>query len=100
MADAPATPDTAAQTEDEIRRTVRDMVLQLAPAPDPGADGQSRLAEDLGFHSLALVELAFALEDDFDLPLIDEPAARRITTIDEVAAHVIRALSARGDLAG
>lgn len=99
MADAPATPDTAAHTEDGIRRTVREMVLQLAPEPDPAADGRARLADDLGFHSLALVELAFALEDDFDLPLIDEPAARAITTIDEVAAHVIRALRERGELA-
>ncbi|WP_055483320.1 phosphopantetheine-binding protein [Sphaerimonospora mesophila] len=88
------------RSEQDVRAYVSEIVLELAPNPDQAeARAGSRLVEDLGFHSLALLELAFTLEDEFDLPPIDENTARQITTIDAVAGHVVSNLRARGELA-
>lgn len=90
---------TSARTEAEVRASVRAVVLELAPNGDDSAPSDARLAEDLGFHSLALLELAFTLEDEFDLPPIEEQTARQITTIGAVETHVVTQLAARGDIA-
>jgi acyl carrier protein len=96
MADATATEQ---RTEEDVRETVRAVVLELAPNGDDSAGADTRLVEDLGFHSLALLELAFTLEDEFDLPPIDEATARQITTLGTVEAHVIGQLAERGEIA-
>jgi acyl carrier protein len=96
MVDATSATTTDQRSEQEVREAVRALVLELAPAPEGAEQGEGRLAEDLGFHSLALLELAFALEDEFDLPPIDEGAARTITTIGRVQDHVVDQLRTRG----
>jgi acyl carrier protein len=88
--------DTGVDTA--LRAAVREVVLELAPTGDPAATPESRLIEDLGFHSLALLELAFSLEDEFDLAPIDENTARAITTLGAVQDHVVGELRERGDL--
>lgn len=87
------------RTEADVRASVRAVILELAPDGEQSAPGSALLVDDLGFHSLALLELAFTLEDEFDLPPIDEETARSITTIDAVAAHVVGQLSERGEIA-
>jgi acyl carrier protein len=88
------------RSEEEVRSYVAEIVLELATNQDElPAEPGSRLVDDLGFHSLALLELAFTLEDEFDLPPIDETTAREITTVGSVAAHVIANLRSRGALA-
>jgi acyl carrier protein len=47
------------------------------------------LVEDLEYHSLALIELSFTLEDEFDLNNIDESVARRITTVGDIEEYVV-----------
>jgi acyl carrier protein len=86
MADTPP-PDT----EHELRTRVRDLVLRHAPEPPaaPPDDG-THLMDELGYHSLALLELAFALEGEFGLRPLDERAARDMRTVGDVAAHVLR----------
>ena len=86
------------RTEPEVRDFIRTLVLELAPAGRQDATETSRLGEDLGYHSLALMELAFALEDEFDLHPIDEQTARRIVTVRDVATHVVTELAAGGRL--
>jgi acyl carrier protein len=88
--------------EHEIRDQVRLIVLELAPNPDPDAGGDWSLIDQLEYQSLALLELAFALEDEFDLESIDEQTARGIQTIKDVEDHVVRELlgAAESDLAG
>ena len=88
------------RSEETVRGYVADIVLELAPNPDgrPAEPG-ARLVEDLGFHSLALLELAFTLEDEFDLPPIDEATARQITTVQAIGDHVVQILGSRGALA-
>jgi acyl carrier protein len=82
-------------TEEQIREQVLAVVLDLAPNSG-GAHGlDAHLVEDLGYHSLALLELAFALEDEFDLEPIDEETARKITTVRLVQDIVIKRIRER-----
>lgn len=80
---------TAARTEEEIRTQVRQLIMELAPNPQGQSADNARLVDNLGFHSLALMELAFALEDEFDLSPIDEQTARRIVSVEDVIEHAI-----------
>jgi acyl carrier protein len=82
-------------TEETLRESVRAIVLELAPEADDSVADTARLVDDLGYHSLALLELAFTLEDQFDLEPIEEQQARNIATIEDVANHVITELRAR-----
>jgi acyl carrier protein len=88
----------AGRSEADVRGTVRAMVIELSPARDESAGPDTHLVDGLGYHSLSLVELAFTLEDEFDLPPIDEPTARSITTVRAVEDHVVAVLSARGEI--
>ncbi|WP_378730164.1 acyl carrier protein [Nocardia brasiliensis] len=88
------------RSEDEIRSLIRILILELAPAPDRADEnGDARLVDDLAFHSLALIEMAFTLEDEFDLEPIDEVRARQIATMRDVGDYVVAELAQRGDLA-
>jgi acyl carrier protein len=81
--------------ETQVRSRIRAIITELAPdRPVPSA-AKARLIEDLGYHSLALLELAFALEDEFDLPPIDETVAGLIHTIGDVEDHVVGQLAIR-----
>ena len=76
-------------SDDQIRATVLEMILEMGSNADGEHGPDTTLVEDLGYHSLALIELAFALEDEFDLEPIDEAAARHITTIGKIQDLVI-----------
>jgi len=91
-------PDVSVEkrSEDDIRALVRDMIADLAPESDAECGPDNRLIEDLGYHSLALLELAFTLEDEFDLEPIDEETARKILTVRDVEDVVTRMLSEQG----
>ncbi len=84
----------------DVRRTVLAIIEQLAPESERfDAGANMHLVNDLAFHSLALLELAFAIEDDFDLPPIDEETGRRIQTSDDILEYVIGKLKEQGDIA-
>lgn len=84
-------------TRDGARALIYEIISDLVPnagEPYPAA----RLIEDMSFQSLSLLELAFSLEDEFDLPTIDEACARRILTVDDVEQHVYSHLTSTGQL--
>ncbi|MDO3702950.1 phosphopantetheine-binding protein [Micromonospora echinaurantiaca] len=83
------------RTESEVRTQLRDIILDLAPNPQPEVTDEALLVEDLEYHSLALLELAFALEDEFDLPPIDEENARNIRSIKDIEDYVLRQMDAK-----
>jgi acyl carrier protein len=86
-------------TEEDVRETVLGIVAQLSPESARFEQGEDlHLVNDLGFHSLALLELAFAIEDDFDLPPIDETTGRAIQTTEQVLAYVLGQLTAQDQL--
>nr|WP_228531831.1 acyl carrier protein [Micromonospora sp. ANENR4] len=67
----------------------------MAPNPEKGDQDEVLLVEDLEYHSLALLELAFALEDEFDLPPIDEQSVQNIRTAADIENHVVRQLESK-----
>lgn len=87
------------RTETEVRRVVRRIIVELGPEGTDPADDATTLIEGMGYNSLALIELAFTLEDEFDLAPIDEVTARRIGTLQAVQDHVVAELTGRGELA-
>jgi acyl carrier protein len=60
----------------------------MAPSAISAPTERTRLVEDLGYHSLALLELAFALEDEFALPAMDAEQAQKISTMLDVEEYV------------
>ncbi|CAA9441425.1 MAG: hypothetical protein AVDCRST_MAG66-4021 [uncultured Pseudonocardia sp.] len=88
------------RTEQEVRQTIREIVAEVAPeGTDDDVSSTMHLVDDLAFHSLSLLELAFTLEDEFDLPPIDEDIARSIVIVADVEQHVVDELAGRGELA-
>jgi acyl carrier protein len=71
-----------------LRDVIWKIILDLAPIPVDTPSGRTRLVEDLGYHSLALLELAFALEDRFALPAMSEEQAQGIATMADVEEYV------------
>jgi acyl carrier protein len=86
----PAMPESG--QADGLHAMVQRIVGELAPAGADGLTADSRLIEDLGYHSLAVLELAFALEDEFELPPMDDTTAQRIVTVRDVGDEVALAL--------
>jgi acyl carrier protein len=79
--------------EESIRKTVRQLILELAPNQSIGElASEQRLVEDLQYHSLALLEMAFTLEDELGLEPIKEDDAQKIKTVGEIEQYVINEL--------
>jgi len=97
MGTEPVVKTAKSWTHAEVCALIQEIISDLAPSPGEPVVA-ARLVEDLGFHSLSLLELAFSLEDEFDLPTIDESTARQILTVSDVEQHVLRHLKAAGQL--
>ena len=82
----------ASQADTDVRARVRSIIVQVAPNPDGVQAGQTKLVDHLEYHSLALLELGFTLEDEFDLPPLDQSQVQDITTVEEVEDLVLRLL--------
>jgi acyl carrier protein len=81
--------------ESAVRKSVREIIAELAPNQGAPVEDAVKLVDDLEYSSLALTEMAFTLEDEFDLPPIDEPTARAISTVGDICDHVVRELRKR-----
>lgn len=77
----------------DVRSKVQSIIVELAPKPGGASEGETLLVEDLEYHSLALLELGFTLEDEFDLPPVDQEAVQHITTVAQVEDLVIALLA-------
>jgi acyl carrier protein len=77
---------------EDLRKKIRTIILELAPENQGHEGAESsrlRLADDLGYNSLSVLELIFALEDELGAILIDDGAASFITTVHDVEEYVI-----------
>jgi acyl carrier protein len=93
-------PTTQKLSDEQVRATVLSVILDMAPNADGMRGPDTNLATDLGYHSLALMEVAFAIEDEFDLDPIDEATARKISTVRAVQDLVIQRVEERDAGAG
>ena len=82
----------ATAEDDQVLTRVRTTVADLAPEARAEVRADSRLVDDLGYHSLALLELAFALEEEYGLPSIDEAIASQIHTVSDIEGYILMAL--------
>ena len=80
-------------TEDEVSFKVQDLVSELAPDKQIEISPAARLVEDLGYHSLALLELSVLLEDTFGLPPLDTTAAREIGNVGDITRLVCHTMA-------
>ncbi|MFD1939797.1 MULTISPECIES: acyl carrier protein [Nonomuraea] len=86
-----------ARADQDVRARIRSIILQVAPNPEGVRASETRLIEDLGYHSLALLELGFTMEDEFDLPPLDQAQVQHITTVEEVEDLVLDLLRASAE---
>jgi acyl carrier protein len=94
VSESSVAPTEAAETD--ISAAVLRMIADMAPNEGVPCTPESRLVDDLGYHSLALMEVTFALEDEFDLEPIDEKTARNIRTVGQVQELVVRLAGGNG----
>jgi acyl carrier protein len=93
------TPSTSFD-EQSVRRNIRQLILEIAPGETvTELKAEHRLVEDLEYHSLALMELAFSMEDEFALDPIAEEDAQKIRTVSDIESHVVTELVRKGKIA-
>jgi acyl carrier protein len=91
----------AKAADTDVRAKVRSIILQVAPNPDGAQSvGETQLVDHLEYHSLALLELGFTMEDEFNLPPLDQSQVQDIRTVEEVEDLVLRLLRQNADATG
>jgi acyl carrier protein len=79
-------------SHDDIAARVRDLVGSLVPAGARQVGSSDRLIEDLGFDSVAILELALALEVEFDLQEIEEDQTVGLVTVGDIENVIAKAV--------
>ncbi len=74
---------------------VRALVSELAPLVVVPLRAEVLLAEELGFDSIGLMELAVAIEERLDVDLLQNPDARNLRTLGALERLVAAATEAR-----
>jgi acyl carrier protein len=69
---------------------VRELVGSMSPLGSRAAKSEDRVVDDLGYDSVAILELALALEVEFDLQAIGEEQAVDLVTVGDIEALVGR----------
>jgi acyl carrier protein len=85
---------TVSDADAAVAGRVRRLVEELAPMLDAQASGSSLLVDDLGYDSLGLLELAAAIEREFELPALSERDAMDVRSVDDVERLVVGLLRA------
>jgi acyl carrier protein len=88
-----ATQDRDALVEvSSVERRVHDLVAEIAPEPPAlGANGirpELDFVDDLAYHSVALVELGFALEEEFDLDPITADDVEHVRSVGDLVGFI------------
>lgn len=79
---------------DALREKVRAILLQHSSDQTLPISRESALVNDLGYHSLAMLEAIFALEDELGIELIDDGTASSIATVGDVEDRILAIVSA------
>jgi len=70
-----------------IEERVRKIVCEQLGVSDEEVKNDSSFVDDLGADSLDTVELVMALEEDFELDIVDEEA-EKISTVQESVSYI------------
>ena len=79
---------TVGLTPDEVRRLTIDVVQECSPERTAISDTNMHFIDDLGYHSIALMELGFALEDKFNLPPIEAEDVEGVETVEQLISFI------------
>ncbi|WP_371496511.1 phosphopantetheine-binding protein [Kitasatospora sp. NBC_00374] len=82
---------------DTVADQVRRLVGEMSPLGAREAQSTDRLVEDLGYDSLAVIELSLQLESTFSLTAMGQGEAADITTVGDVEGLVEKALANTAD---
>jgi acyl carrier protein len=87
-------------TEDEsavVREKVREILIRHAADQTLSVTRESALVNDLGYHSLAMLEAIFTLEDELEIELIDDGTASAISTVGDVEDRILALFEQPGE---
>jgi acyl carrier protein len=76
--------------ENTVREKVREILLRAAPRQMDMLSRESNLVADLAYHSLAIMEAIFALEEEIGVEFADYGEAGEITTVGDVEDYVLK----------
>ncbi|SHH24112.1 acyl carrier protein [Jatrophihabitans endophyticus] len=76
-------------TTQELTGKVRELIGQMSPLGETEASSQQRLIEDLGYDSVSFLELALAIESEFDIFAVDEEQAANLVTVGDIETLVV-----------
>lgn len=79
--------DTITMTNSDTHTRVRAIVSRLCPHGERTISPDDRIVDDLGYHSVKVVELTIELESEFDVMLCDETVAG-LQTVGDLSALV------------
>ena len=79
-------------TEQEITDRVRAIIIDQLAIDEDVIKPESSFIDDLGADSLDTVELVMAFEEEFDLEITDDAAAK-ITTVQAAITHIGAAIN-------
>lgn len=77
--------------EQEIREKVKHVIVEKLNVDENKINDDAKYVEDLGADSLALVDIAMALEDEFQMQIPDEDIEKITTfgsTVDYIKQHI------------
>jgi len=74
---------------DALREKVRAILLEHSSDKTLSVSRETVLVNDLGYHSLAMLEAIFALEDELGIELIDDGTATSIITVGDVEDRIL-----------
>ncbi|HEY5835814.1 acyl carrier protein [Streptomyces sp.] len=82
-----------------LRGKVRQIVGEMSPLGAREADSGDRLVEELGYDSLAVIELSLRIEQDFQLNALTSGGTPDITTVKDIEDFVEERVAASTDAA-
>jgi acyl carrier protein len=78
---------------DQVRAVVHEVVRLIAPFPLAAVTDEQELVSHLSFHSLALAELSFTLEDLFSLDAVTPEQAMSMSTVGDISDLISKAVA-------
>ncbi len=82
-------------TTDQVESRVIELIRQIAPAKLPVVSGHHHLVDDLSFDSISLLELAVAIEAEFDLPAMSPADTSSLLTVQQLQDRIIQLVGAK-----
>ena len=83
----------------ELQQRLKKILIDRCGVKGEAIQPEASLQDDLGLDSLDAVELAIAIEDEFDVKILDEDM-KKLSTVADALAVIQRLLAARLGPAG